>query len=178
MERMVAMMLLFITAGTMTKLVVDSGATVQCVWDATRTAHLIEQNSSGGVDLRAVCIAIGHLCGVTFCKSKSNNWSNVLITPGYSDAWVIRTSARMFFSQLRAKIQGHRYILEVEFRPHQRRYWRFYTVRARGANTILHLSLVPVVISGPFIKIFPCNHIINIKKIIFFFRRSKRQRKF
>ncbi len=114
MERMVAMMLLFITAGPMTKLVVDSGATVQCVWDATRTAHLIEQNSSGGVDLRAVCIAIGHLCGVTFCKSKSNNWSNVLITPGYSDAWVIRTSARMFFSQLRAKIQGHRYILEVE----------------------------------------------------------------
>jgi hypothetical protein len=49
-------------------LVVDSGATVHCLWDAT-TAHLREQNSSigwGGVDSRAVCIATGHLCGVTF----------------------------------------------------------------------------------------------------------------
>ena len=56
-------------------LVVDSGATVHCLWDATCTAHLREQNSSigwGGVDSRAVCIATGHLCGVTFCKSKSN----------------------------------------------------------------------------------------------------------
>jgi hypothetical protein len=64
-------------------LVVDSGATVYCLWDATCTAHLTEQNSSigwGGVDSRAVCIATGHLCGVTFCKSKSNKWSKVLIT--------------------------------------------------------------------------------------------------
>jgi hypothetical protein len=76
-------------------LVVDSGATVHCVWDATcSTAHLIEQNLSigwGGVDSRAVCIAIGHLCGVTFCNSKSNNWSKVLITSGYNDAWMIPT---------------------------------------------------------------------------------------
>jgi hypothetical protein len=38
-------------------LVVDSGATVHCVWDSTCTAHLTEQNSSigwGGVDSRAV----------------------------------------------------------------------------------------------------------------------------
>jgi hypothetical protein len=35
-----------------------------------------------------------------------------------------------------------------------------------------------VVISGPFIKNFPCNHSVNINIIIFFFRRSKRQRNF
>jgi hypothetical protein len=38
-------------------LVVDSGDTVHCLWDATCTAHLREQNSSigwGGVDSRAV----------------------------------------------------------------------------------------------------------------------------
>jgi hypothetical protein len=35
-----------------------------------------------------------------------------------------------------------------------------------------------VVISGPFMKIFPCNHSVNINIIIFFFRRSKRQRNF
>jgi hypothetical protein len=77
--------------------------------------HLKEQDSSiGGIDIdsRAVCIAIGHLCGVTFCKNKSNNWSKVLITSGNHDAWVIPTSSRMLFSQIRAKIQGHRCILE------------------------------------------------------------------
>ena len=78
-------------------------------------AHLREQNSSigwGGVDSRAVCIATGHLCGVTFCKSKSDKWSKVLITSGNNDAWVIPTAARMLFSQVRAKKQGHRCILE------------------------------------------------------------------
>jgi hypothetical protein len=35
-----------------------------------------------------------------------------------------------------------------------------------------------VVISGPFMKFFPCNHSVNINIIIFFFRRSKRQRNF
>jgi hypothetical protein len=35
-----------------------------------------------------------------------------------------------------------------------------------------------VVISGPFMKNVPCNHSVNINIIIFFFRRSKRQRKF
>jgi hypothetical protein len=54
----------------------------------------------------------GHLCGLTFCKNKSNNWSKVLITSGNRDAWVIPTSSRMLFSQIRAKIQGHRCILE------------------------------------------------------------------
>jgi hypothetical protein len=96
-------------------LVVDSGATVHCLWDATCTAHLREQNSSigwGGVDSRAVCIATGHLCGVTFCKSKSNKWSNFLITSGINDAWVIPTAARMLFSQVRAKQQGHRCVLD------------------------------------------------------------------
>ena len=42
----------------------------------------------------AVCIAIGRLCGVTFCKSKSNNWSKVLITSVTNDAWAIPTSQR------------------------------------------------------------------------------------
>ena len=96
-------------------LAVDSGATVYCLWDATCTVHLKEQNFPiGGIDIdsRAVCIAIGHLCGVTFCKTKSNNWSKVLITLGNHDAWVILTSSRMLFSQIRAKIQGHRCILE------------------------------------------------------------------
>ena len=96
-------------------LVVDSGATVHCLWDATCTSHLREQNSSigwGGVDSRAVCIATGHLCGVTFCKSKSNKWSKVLITSGNHDAWVIPTAARMLFSQVRAKKQGHRCFLD------------------------------------------------------------------
>jgi hypothetical protein len=95
-------------------LVVDLGATVHCLWDAT-TANLIEQNSSigwGGVDSRAVCIATGHLCGVTFCKSKSNKWSNFLITSGKNDDWVIPIAARMLFSQVRAKTQGNRCILE------------------------------------------------------------------
>lgn len=96
---------------------VDSGATVHCMWDAILTAYLIEQNSSaqigwGGIDSRAVCIAIGHLCGVTFCRSKSNSWSKVLLTSGCNDAWVVPTAARMLFSQIRAKIQGHRCILD------------------------------------------------------------------
>jgi hypothetical protein len=96
-------------------LVVDSGATVHCLWDATCTAHLREQNASigwGGVNSCAVCIATGHLCGVTFCKSKSNKWSKVLITSGINDAWVIPTAARMLFSQVPAKKQGHRCILD------------------------------------------------------------------
>jgi uncharacterized protein (DUF2249 family) len=79
------------------------------------TAHRREQNSSigwGGLDSRAVCTATGHLCGVTFCKSKSNKWSKVLITSGNNDAWVIPTAARMLFSQVRAKKQGHRCILD------------------------------------------------------------------
>ena len=96
-------------------LVVDSGATVHCWWDAICTSRLKEQNCSiGGIDIdsRAVCITIGHLCGMTFCKNKSNNWSKVLITSGNHDAWVIPASARQLFSQIRAKIQGHRCILE------------------------------------------------------------------
>jgi hypothetical protein len=96
-------------------LVVDSGATVHCLWDAMCTSHLKEQNSSigwGGVGSRSVCIATGRLCGVTFCRSKSNNWSKVLITSGTNDAWVIPTSARMLFSQVRVKKQGHRSILD------------------------------------------------------------------
>jgi hypothetical protein len=52
------------------------------------------------------------LCGVTFCKSKSNKWSKVLITSGINDTWVIPTAARMLFSQVRAKNQGHRCILD------------------------------------------------------------------
>jgi hypothetical protein len=72
-------------------------------------AHLREQNLSigwGGVESRAACIATGHLCGVTFCKSESNKWSKVLITSGNNDAWVIPTAARMLFSQVRAKKQA------------------------------------------------------------------------
>ena len=49
---------------------------------------------------------------MTFCKSKSNSWSQVSLTSGCNDAWVNPTSARMLFSQIRAKIQGHRCILD------------------------------------------------------------------
>ncbi len=88
---------------------------MHCLWDTMCTSHLKEQNSSigwGGVSSRSVCIATGRLCGVTFCRSKSNNWSKVLITSGTNDAWVIPTSARMLFSQVRVKRQGHRSILD------------------------------------------------------------------
>ena len=44
-------------------------------------------------------------------------------------------------------------------------------------RVLLEMCII-VVITGPFIKKFPCNHIINIKKKNFFFRRSKRQRNF
>lgn len=91
-------------------LVVDSGATVHCLWDATCTVHLKEHHSLiGGIDIdsKTVCIGIGHLCGVTFCRDKSDNWSKVLITSGNHDARVIPTLSRMLFSQVRAKIQGH-----------------------------------------------------------------------
>ena len=96
-------------------LVADSGATVHCLWDSICTAYLTEQNSSinwGGADSRSVCIAIGHLCGVTFSKDSSDNWSKVIITSGAPDAWVIPNSSRMLFSQIRAKLQGHRCFLD------------------------------------------------------------------
>ena len=96
-------------------LVADSGATVHVLWDFICTAYLTEQNSSinwGGTDSRSVCIAVGHLCGVTFCKDKRNNWAKVLLTSGTPDAWVIPTSSRMLFSQIRAKLQGHRCFLD------------------------------------------------------------------
>ena len=96
-------------------LVADSGATVHCLWDSICTAYLTEQNSSinwGGTDSRSVCIAIGHLCGVTFCRDQKGNWSKVLLTSGASDAWVIPNSSRMLFSQVRAKLQGHRCFLD------------------------------------------------------------------
>lgn len=94
-------------------LVVDSGATVHCLWDAICTAFLKEKNSAinWGVG-HSVCVAIGHLCGVTFCRDNDNNWSKIIITSGASDAWVIPNSARMLFSQVRAKLQGHRCIME------------------------------------------------------------------
>ena len=96
-------------------LVVDSEATVHCLWDAICTSYLKEQNSViGGIDVdsRAVCIAIGNPFGLTFCRNKDKGWYKVLITSGNHDAWVIPTSSRMLFSQIRAKIQGHRCILE------------------------------------------------------------------
>jgi hypothetical protein len=40
------------------------------------------------------------------------------------------------------------------------------------------LALTGVVISRAFFLFFPCNHSVNINIIIFFFRRSKRQRNF
>jgi hypothetical protein len=40
------------------------------------------------------------------------------------------------------------------------------------------LSGASVVISRAFFLFFPCSHIIHIKNIFFFFRRSKRQRNF
>jgi hypothetical protein len=49
------------------------------------------------------------------------------------------------------------------------------SVLSLGRGRALRVS---VVVTGPFIKNFPCNHSVNINTIIFFFRRSKRQRNF
>jgi hypothetical protein len=48
--------------------------------------------------------------------------------------------------------------------------------RCHQARAELHAA--SVVVTGPFIKKFPCNHSVNINIIIFFFRRSKRRRNF
>jgi hypothetical protein len=48
----------------------------------------------------------------------------------------------------------------------------------KGMKEVTYKDVSAVVISRAFFLFFPCNHIINIKKIIFFFRRSKRQRNF
>jgi hypothetical protein len=48
----------------------------------------------------------------------------------------------------------------------------------QGKSKRQRRSHLRVVDTAPFLKFFPCNHIINIKKKNFFFRRSKRQRSF
>jgi hypothetical protein len=50
--------------------------------------------------------------------------------------------------------------------------------RENKCEWVQEYALTLVVISGPFMKNFPCNHSVNINIIIFFFRRSKRQRNF
>ena len=59
-------------------------------------------------------------------------------------------------------------------------YFHKYLRDHEKCKAILTFTCTPiqVVDTAPFMKFFPCNHIINIKKIIFFFRRSKRQRSF
>jgi hypothetical protein len=59
--------------------------------------------------------------------------------------------------------------------------WVCHSFRNKQGKTDCALSgksVTEVVISGPFMKNFPCNHSVNINIIIFFFRRSKRQRNF
>ena len=84
------------------------------LWDQCLLAHVTEQNSiiSWGVPQASTCIAIGWLTVVTFCKSVTGSWIKVILTSGTHDTWVVLDAKRPIFSQVRAKLQGHRCILE------------------------------------------------------------------
>jgi hypothetical protein len=117
---------------------VDSGATVHCLWDATCTAYLIEQNWSigwGGVNSRAVCMATGHLCGVTFCKSKSNS----------QKFWLPHAIMTFGWFQPQRECSSHRFALRSRDTDvfYHLQFWWFYSFRDRGGNAILHVSHVP-----------------------------------
>jgi len=95
--------------------VVDSGATVHVLWDSVCTAYTKESNSAikwGGIDSHSVCTSIGHLNAVTYCKNNNNRWEMIILTSGCNDTWIIPNANRMLFSQVRAKLQGHKCILE------------------------------------------------------------------
>jgi hypothetical protein len=95
--------------------VVDSGATVHVLWDSVCTAYTKEANSAiewGGVDSHSVCTSIGHLNAVTYCKDNNNRWEMIILTSGCNDTWTIPNANRLLFSQVRAKMQGHKCILE------------------------------------------------------------------
>ena len=96
-------------------LVVDSGATVHVLWVSICTAYTKESNSAikwGGIDSHSVCTSIGHLNAVTYCKNNNNRWEMIILTSGCNDTWIIPNANRMLFSQVRAKLQGHKCILE------------------------------------------------------------------
>ena len=95
-------------------LLVDSGANVHVLWDQCLLAHVTEQNSiiNWGGPQASTCIAIGWLTIVTFCKSVTGSWKKVILTSGTHDTWVVLDAKRPIFSQVRAKLQGHRCILE------------------------------------------------------------------
>jgi hypothetical protein len=91
--------------------VVDSGATVHVLWDSVCTAYTKEANSAfkwGGVDSHSVCTSIGHLNAVTYCKDNNNRWEMIILTSGCNDTWTIPNANRLLFSQVRAKLQGHK----------------------------------------------------------------------
>jgi len=95
--------------------VVDSGATVHVLWDSVCTAYTKEANSAiewGGVDSHSVCTSIGHLNAVTYCKDNNNRWEMIILTSGCNDTWTIPNANRLLLSQVRAKLQGHKCILE------------------------------------------------------------------
>jgi hypothetical protein len=95
--------------------VVDSGATVHVLWDSVCTAYTKEANSAikwGGVDSDSVCTSIGHLNAVTYCKDNNNRGEMIMLTSGCDDTWKIPNANRLLFSQVRAKLQGHKCILE------------------------------------------------------------------
>ena len=96
-------------------LVVDSGATVHVLWVSICTAYTKESNSAikwGGIDSHSVCTSIGHLNAVTYCKNNNNRWEMIILTSGCNDTWIIPNANRMLFSQVRAKLQGHKCILD------------------------------------------------------------------
>ena len=99
-------------------LLVDSRANVHVLWGQCLLAHVTEQNSiiSWGGPQASTCIAIGRLTVVTFCKSVTGSWNKVILTSGTHDTWVVLDAKRPIFSQVRAKTQGHRCILEG-YRP-------------------------------------------------------------
>ena len=108
-------------------LLVDSGANVHVLWDQCLLAHVTEQNSiiSWGGPQASTCIAIGWLTVVTFCKSVTGSWNKVILTSGTHDTWVVLDAKRPIFSQVRAKLQRHRCILEGD-RPGLDYYWHAY----------------------------------------------------
>ena len=94
-------------------LIVDSAATVHVLWDTTLCAFVREENR----DIlwgkgRSVCTHIAHLCGIAYMLINKSKWTKVLLNSGTPDAWVVPTAEKQLFSQLRAKQQGHRCLMD------------------------------------------------------------------
>ena len=87
---------------------------VHALWDQCLLDHVTEQNSiiSWGGPQASTCTTIGWLTVVTFCKSVTGSWNKVIPTSERRDTWIVLDSKRPIFSQVRAKFQGYRCILE------------------------------------------------------------------